>query len=163
MDELFFLAEDNTTVQIAQIRHVLVTKLCTLQFTYFPFDKQTCNFLIRSTLPSSVVYLTGYSNLRIKPNAMTRFSMELRDIEEDRSRNLKVNREEFYRFLGFKMKLWRNSKPYIFSYYIPVGTMALVASISFWIPPDSIPGRMGLLITLALTMINYFNGIQVSI
>ncbi len=143
-------------------RHMVVTKLCRLHFAYFPFDYQSCDFLIRSDQPNSVVDVDGYAKSKIKDEFMTKFGIKLADLRIDKMRSMKPGHpEEEYRFVGFQMDLQRNSRPYIFSYYIPVAGMVLAASMSFWIPPDSIPGRVGLLITLALTLINYFNGIQV--
>ncbi len=72
-------------------------------------------------------------------------------------------KRDHYHYIGFQLRLARIYQPYIWSYYIPVAGMVLVASISFWISPDSIPGRVALLITLALTLISFFIGIQVHV
>ncbi len=80
---------------------------------------------------------------------------------EDYGKKVNYEVQEEYRHFGFSIRLTRNTVPFIFGYYVPVAGMVLVASMSFWIPPDCIPGRVALLITLALTLINYFNGIQV--
>ncbi len=164
IDEVFFFATNQTTVQVALKRQMLVTKLCMLYFFYFPFDYQSCEFLIRSDQPNAIVDLDAYSKLKVKKEFMTKFNIKLTDLRKDTMRSMKRGHPaEEYRFVGFRMDFQRNSIPYIFSYYIPVAAMVLSASMSFWIPPDAIPGRVGLLITLALTLINYYNGIQVSI
>ncbi len=48
---------------------------------------------------------------------------------------------------------------YIITYYLPSGLFVVVSWISFLIPPDIVPGRMALLITLFLVLINIFNNI----
>ncbi len=77
--------------------------------------------------------------------------------------NLAEGKAENYSVIGYKINLSRNSWPYVWSYYLPVCGMMFVGSISFWIPPDSIPGRVALLVTLSLVLISIFNSIQVTI
>ena len=43
--------------------------------------------------------------------------------------------------------------------YIPLGLFVVVSWISFVVPPDVIPGRMALLITLFLVLVNIFNSV----
>ena len=61
---------------------------------------------------------------------------------------------ETYSTAGFKLKLDRNSVKYILSYYIPSALFVASSWISFMIPPEVIPGRMALLITLILALVN---------
>ena len=49
---------------------------------------------------------------------------------------------------------------YIITYYLPSGLFVLVSWISFLIPPDIVPGRMALLITLFLVLVNIFNNVN---
>merc|ERR1719450_603119 len=58
---------------------------------------------------------------------------------------------------GFEMVLNRHSSPYIFTYYLPSGLFIVVSWISFFIPVNAIPGRMILLVTLFLALVNIFN------
>ncbi len=63
---------------------------------------------------------------------------------------------------AFRLTLSRNRWPYIWSYFVPVTGLVLVGSISFWIPTEVIPGRVGLLVTLSLVLISVFNIVQVN-
>ena len=56
--------------------------------------------------------------------------------------------------LNFKIK--RIISPFVFQYYLPAAAIVFVSQISFVIPSHSIPGRMGLLATLFLTLVNLF-------
>merc|ERR1719151_333878 len=58
---------------------------------------------------------------------------------------------------GFEMVLHRYVSTYIITYYLPSGLFVIVSWISFLIPMDVIPGRMGLLVTLFLVLVNIFN------
>ena len=68
--------------------------------------------------------------------------------------------EEKYSRVGFRIKLRRHYLTCVIKYYMPSTIFVLVSWISFLIPPDVIPGRMGLLITLLLVLINLFNSIK---
>ena len=56
--------------------------------------------------------------------------------------------------------LERHFTSYIITYYLPSGLFVVVSWISFLIPPDIVPGRMALLITLFLVLVNIFNNIN---
>ena len=51
---------------------------------------------------------------------------------------------------------------YLWSYYIPSGLFVSVSWVSFLIPADSIPGRMSLLVTMVLVLVNIFSDLLVS-
>ena len=55
------------------------------------------------------------------------------------------------------MKLKRNMQKYLYIYYLPSGLFVVVSWASFLIPPEVVPGRMAMLITLFLVLINIFN------
>ena len=61
--------------------------------------------------------------------------------------------------VGFKLMLERYYFKYIWSYYIPSLIFIVISWISFVIPPEAIPGRMAMLITLLLLFINLFGQI----
>jgi len=48
----------------------------------------------------------------------------------------------------------------VITYYLPSGLFVVVSWISFLVNPECIPGRMSLLITIFLVLINIYNTIQ---
>lgn len=62
-----------------------------------------------------------------------------------------------YSLAGFEMILQRHVSHYIINYYLPAGLFVVVSWISFLVPADIIPGRMALLVTLFLVLVNIFN------
>ena len=46
---------------------------------------------------------------------------------------------------------------YLYIYYLPSGLFVVVSWVGFLIPPEVVPGRMAMLITLFLVLINIFN------
>ena len=65
-----------------------------------------------------------------------------------------------YSVAGFEMILQRKMSFYIVTYYLPSGLFVVVSWISFLVNPEVIPGRMTLLVTIFLVLINIFNTIQ---
>ena len=53
----------------------------------------------------------------------------------------------------------RNKVP-IGKFYAPTGIFAMLSMISFFINPDVVPGRMGLLVTLFLISSNVYNSLD---
>ena len=60
---------------------------------------------------------------------------------------------------GFELKLKRKMAHYIITYYLPTGMFVIVSWISFLVPPESVPGRMTILVTVFLCLVNIFNSI----
>ena len=55
------------------------------------------------------------------------------------------------------MRLSRHVLKYLYIYYLPSGLFVVVSWVGFLIPPEVVPGRMAMLITLFLVLINIFN------
>ena len=64
-----------------------------------------------------------------------------------------------YSNVGFMIELQRYSSKYFINYYVPSIIFVVVSWVSFMIPPDNVPGRMGLLVTLLLVLINQFGSV----
>ena len=58
--------------------------------------------------------------------------------------------------IGFQVKMTRLLRPYVMKYYIPSMAVVLVSEIGFVIPLTAIPGRVALLVTQFLTLVNLF-------
>ena len=58
---------------------------------------------------------------------------------------------------GFIFLMTRNSGAYYWTYIIPCTLMVILSWVSFLIKPEIVPGRIGLLITLLLMLINLSN------
>ncbi len=64
---------------------------------------------------------------------------------------------------GFELTLRRKVSHYIITYYLPSGMFVIVSWISFLVPPAVVPGRMTLLVTVFLVLVNIFNTITTNI
>ena len=68
-----------------------------------------------------------------------------------------------YSVAGFELTLRRKVSHYIITYYLPSGMFVIVSWISFLVPADIVPGRMTLLVTVFLVLVNIFNTITTNI
>ncbi len=55
---------------------------------------------------------------------------------------------------GVRITLRRKYLPFIIDYYLPSGLFVIVSWVSFLVPATIVPGRMALLVTLFLMMVN---------
>ena len=58
---------------------------------------------------------------------------------------------------GIELNLKRHKLKYLYVYYLPSGLFVATSWVSFLVPPEVVPGRMAMLITLFLVLINIFN------
>ena len=58
---------------------------------------------------------------------------------------------------GIEIVFTRHRLKYLYVYYLPSGLFVVVSWASFLVPPEIIPGRMAMLITLFLVLTNIFN------
>ena len=66
---------------------------------------------------------------------------------------------EAYSKVGFKLTLDRHPVKHLLSYYFPSLIFVMVSWISFLVPPEIVAGRLGLLFTIFLVLVNIFNTI----
>ena len=64
-----------------------------------------------------------------------------------------------YSVIGFRLVMKRRSLKYVLNYYVPSLLFVSASWTSFMVPPRIVPGRMALLITLLLVLINFYGTI----
>merc|ERR1711953_1281871 len=62
-----------------------------------------------------------------------------------------------YSAYGFEILLSRSLGPFILSVYLPSAMFVMMSWVSFFVPPDIVPARIVLLVTLCLVLINMLN------
>lgn len=67
--------------------------------------------------------------------------------------NYEVKRQRFS-VSGFVLDLKRISTPFLTNTYFPTGLLTAISFIGFVIPVDIVPGRMALLVTILLMLVN---------
>jgi len=137
-----------------------ITFICQMDFNAFPVDIQVCKFRVGSfNYPMNKIVF--YNELIpedtiIKSILDYRISFKpLRSVDKHYMA-LGMN----YSTAGFELILTRKMSFYIITYYLPSGLFVGISWVSFLINPEVIPGRMTMLVTLFLVLINIHNTIQ---
>ena len=82
--------------------------------------------------------------------------------DEERVMKLEVEEHGYTAYAsvaGFKLKLARRSGRYLYLYYLPSSLLVFISWLSFLMPHNNVDGRVGLLITSLLVLVNIFNAV----
>ena len=149
--------KDRNSTRIVMGQKYTLQFLCDHDVDNFPFDTYECKLgeTNEETRPLQLLLGdSGRENVTRTAYSFSGFEITVTwhgGIIAGKSSRVKVN-----------LKLIRNISPYIFRYYLPCMAVVCVSQISFIIPPSSIPGRIGLLATLFLTLTNLFINLMVN-
>ena len=148
---------------------------------YFPFDVQHCywsylSFPLHST---DVLLLNAKIDHENIINYAQEFQFEIQPFpkhfffNENSSDEISqllsgatpkwISLAKNYSVIGFKITFNRSFSKYFWMYYLPSILVVLMSACSFIIPPNVIPGRMALLVTLFLVQIDSVQKITVSL
>lgn len=145
------------TVLYSMASHI--TFICPMRFDKFPLDTQVCKFQVGSYSynDDKMVFNTISAGYQKGSNTIALdYAITIKPLKEEDAVFLGGGLGNFS-LAGFEMKLQRHVSTYIITYYLPSGLFVIVSWISFLIPMDVIPGRMALLVTLFLVLVNIFN------
>ena len=147
------------TVFYSQATHI--TFICPMRFDKFPLDKQTCKFQVGSYSydDTRMVFITesaGYTSPKTANSIALDYAITINELRPE-DEVFQGGSLGNFSLAGFEMVLHRYVSTYIITYYLPSGLFVIVSWISFLIPMDVIPGRMALLVTLFLVLVNIFN------
>lgn len=138
---------------------VRITISCRMNFDNYPLDAQTCQFQVGSYYDTH--------------ETVTCNSHFIYDLDRQRSlqhflqiEGLPPNFKEVklpsgtYAACGIQVRFQRKQMQFIVQVYLPSFMFVIVSWVSFLINPHVVPGRMGLLVTLFLVLINIFNSVR---
>ena len=132
---------------------------CQMNFERYPLDTQECPFRIGSYYSSieTVNCTEKYAYNKTQQRSL-QYSIDIDSLPE-KYRVLVQNRKRFA-VCGINILLNRTKKQTFFQVYLTSMMFVAVSWVSFLIKPDIVPGRMALLVTLFLVLINVFNGVK---
>ena len=136
-----------------------VTFLCPMRFDLYPLDAHVCRFRIGSTnlnMERMMFSETTISFDEEARNTILDYSINLQKLQE-KDRVLPYGDLGNFSITGVEIIFTRHKLKYLYVYYLPSGLFVVVSWASFLIPPEVVPGRMAMLITLFLVLINIFN------
>ena len=151
------ISKNSTQMVLMFQTRVYVQTKCSMNFDEFPFDKQECNVLVSSMQRQrSIVWNTKGINWFKTDMRHPEYDIDIKEYEEKEitkeNRTLAVS--------GFIFYMNRKSRSYIVTYFLPCFLMVILSWVSFLIKPEVVPGRIGLLLTVLLMMINLNNTVS---
>lgn len=148
--------------QHSDVLYVLATRvtfICAMSFEAFPLDIQTCLFQVGSfNFDNRKMVFDNYL-LPVMPNhtkSILDYDVQIRNLRPEATFFVPAETGN-YSVTGFEMILTRRMSHYMITYYLPSSLFVVVSWTSFLIPSEDIQGRMALLVTLFLVLVNIFN------
>ncbi|XP_040575659.1 glycine receptor subunit alpha-2 [Lepeophtheirus salmonis] len=140
-----------------------ITFICPMTFNSFPLDVQVCRFQVGSFNYdiSKMVFHDEFIADQSQIRSVLDYFIEIRKLPDEYQHYVALTGN--YSVAGFELTLQRKVSHYIITYYLPSGMFVIVSWISFLVPPDIVPGRMTLLVTVFLVLVNIFNTITTNI
>ncbi|XP_059083243.1 glutamate-gated chloride channel alpha-like [Tigriopus californicus] len=151
----------DTNKTIIYSHYAEVTFLCPMIFDLFPFDIHHCDFKVQSLEHTDASISFEYENnttgILWKTQTILEHAVSFTVLEDHRRFTIFKDLNgisEQYSAIGVTVTMSRKYLPFLIDYFLPAGLFVLVSWVSFLIPPAIVPGRMALLITLFLMLVN---------
>ena len=156
-----------------------VTISCAFDYTRYPKDEQSCELRMGSTsygrhlkfvlwsVDPGVAYKRSLSDPLPQKFNIKGFRMSVQAFTDNFTyctgevAKLKICKARHLQHVVFDIHMKRFFQPFFMHYYAPCIAIVFVTQASFIIPPDCIPGRVALLVTQFLTLVNIFIDQQV--
>ena len=121
---------------------------CNFNHKKYPMDTQMCRLRFGSRSLGAIFVLYDPNQIYHIPTVYTgdRFEISSKFFDDGMHRGNNT--------IGIKLTMQRIRQSFYVKYYIPCGAIVLVSQLGFFIPVTAIPGRVSLLITLFLSLIN---------
>ena len=159
---------------------LLVTIECKMNFADFPFDQQFCEWsyrgyehgkselILKAPLFFSNEGSTGSTINYLPVNQSIKFSSSGLpfDVEMLAPKSTTIHlfdASEIYSLVSMKINLKRDAREFnklLISYYLPSGSFAIMSAFSFFIMPEVVPGRMGMLVTIFLVETAIYGSVE---
>ena len=141
----------NHTTPLIEIRYqIKSTVYCEFEHSAYPMDHQICKVSMGSSSHGAIFVMRWHrcANKRPVIHLSTDFNISMSLFDE--------NTGQGDNEIGIKIKMDRKLSPFMLQYYIPCIAIIMVSQLSFVIPVNALPGRVALLVTLFLTLVNLF-------
>ena len=138
---------------------VETTFSCQMVFDNYPLDSHSCPFQIGSYLYTTrIVNCSSTYTIENKNQRHLQHMIAFEELsKEDGAFGVQGNE---FALCGFRINIRRTRVQIFFQAYLTSILFVFVSWVSFLIKPEVVPGRMGLIITIFLVLINIFNGIK---
>ena len=145
------LHENVTLVKLSL--EFIVTIFCGFDYDGYPMDTETCEFRV-ATSPYKILRLLLHDPERY--HSETRYEAVGFKITTSFVNANVTPTHALPTEIGFDIVLKRIVQPFLFQFYLPCIAIVLVSQTSFIVPLSAIPGRIALVVTQFLTLINIY-------
>jgi len=139
--------------------NVRITISCQMNFDDYPLDAHTCQFQVGSYYDTqeTVTCKAQFIYDQERQRSLQHF-LQIEDLPEC-FHTVDIP-SGIYSACGFQVKLQRKQMQYVVQVYLPSAMFVIVSWVSFLVKPEVVPGRMAMLVTLFLVLINIFNSVR---
>ena len=140
------------TKTIVEMKYEIKTTVyCDFQFVQYPMDVQNCSIKIGSGSGGAIFLLKDEVDKDLH------LSTSYKAVGLNMTINFFGRDNQFGNStVGFQIEMNRLIYPFLMEYYVPCIAIVFVSELGFVIPLTAIPGRVALLVTQFLTLVNLF-------
>jgi hypothetical protein len=138
---------------------------CQMNFDRYPLETHQCPFRIGSYYSTDeTVNCTLKFEFNQTYQRSLQYFMKIEPLPEELSTFARTGifDNKTFAVCGFTIHLARTRAQIFFQMYFNCILFTIVSWVSFVIKPENVPGRMGLLVTIFLVLINIFNGFKLN-
>ncbi|TRY66932.1 hypothetical protein TCAL_13978 [Tigriopus californicus] len=144
-------------------KQAVVKISCAMDFSLFPFDRHSCPYVASMHLPIEELrmgpFLLDGNEIYFKAKTTTILEfatsfMELGPANQTEEMEFFTGFKIRSNIMGFKILLRRKFTSYLFNYHLPSGLFVIISWVAFVIPIEAIPGRVSVIFTTFLVLIN---------
>ena len=138
----------------------IITMSCHMSFEKYPFDSHQCIFRVGSFAHHNEVVICN-SSLDYPDDSNQRSLQYIVDLQDlPLQYQSWISPEHSWATCGFSIELKRTKTQMIIQVYLPSTSLVIISWFSFILNPNVVPGRMGMLLTIFLVLINIFIGVK---
>ena len=160
------ILKEMADIQIFKDKHVNynarvdTTISCQMNFDSYPMDTHHCPFRISSYYGTDnmVTCISVYNYFKERQRSL-QYSIKIEPLPS-KYRKFYTRINHVFDTCGFSILFIRNRTQIVFQVYLTSAMFVIVSWVSFIINPDVVPGRIGLLVTIFLVLVNIFNGVK---
>ena len=147
----------NPNKRLRYLQRMTIILSCQMSFNNYPFDSHECLFRQSSFYHNEdTVCCTEKIFFNKKAQRNLQYKIEITNLtSEYKAFDFGQNT---WRTCGFKITLRRHIIQIFFQVYVTSTLLVMASWVSFIVNPSIVPGRMGLLVTILLVLINIFIG-----
>ena len=130
---------------------------CQMNFDHYPLDSHICPFQISSYRSTEETVSCSSEFIYQEPiQRHLQYSVTLDELPK-KYQTFSIRKNFVYKTCGFNIILSRERSQIFFQVYLTSAMFVVVSWLSFIIKPEVVPGRISLLLTTFLVLVNLFN------